>query len=125
MGGGTRRKMEIWLETKIMKLTKETLKRIIKEELNKVIRESYEEYEDHPLYLKILEMDSSLEEELDSYIDENADDWESDYVDEIDSMGLDAVAMEWINDHTEGNTGDPLAKLSAQDRKDSEDVIGY
>ena len=108
-----------------MKLNKETLKRIIKEELNKVIAESYEDYEDHPLYLKILEMDGSLEDDLDSYIDENSDDWESDYIDEIDSMGLDAVAREWINDHAGGNLGDPLAKKSAQDRKDSEDYIGY
>lgn len=39
MGRGPRRKMEKRLETKIMKLTKETLKRIIKEELEAVLDE--------------------------------------------------------------------------------------
>jgi len=107
-----------------MKLTKEALKAVIKEELNKVLTESYEDYEDHPLYLKILEIDHSFEDELDSYIDENVDDWESDYIEEVDSMGLEAVANMWIEDHMGGNTGDPLAKKAAQDRRDSEGYTG-
>ena len=45
MDRGSRRKMEKRLETKQMKLTKETLKRIIKEELEKVVNESIPDYE--------------------------------------------------------------------------------
>lgn len=39
MGRRSRRKMEKWMETKTMKLTKETLKQIIKEELNAIMSE--------------------------------------------------------------------------------------
>lgn len=39
MGRRPRGKMEKWMETKTMKLTKETLKQIIKEELNSIISE--------------------------------------------------------------------------------------
>lgn len=107
-----------------MKLTKETLKQIIKEELDKVLSESYEDYEDHPLYLKILEIDPSFEDELDTYIDENVDDWVSDYIEEIDSMGLEAVANMWVEDYMGGNTGDQLAQRSANDRRDAEGYTG-
>jgi hypothetical protein len=43
MGRRPRRKMEKWMETKTMKLTTETLKKIIKEELSKVLSEASEE----------------------------------------------------------------------------------
>ena len=89
------------------------------------MNESYEDYEDHPLYKKILELDSSLEDELDEYIDENEDDWVSDYIEEIDSMGLDDVANMWLEDHASDSLGDPLAKKAAQDRRDAEDITGF
>ena len=39
MGRRSRSKMEKWMETKTMKLTKETLRRIIKEELNNLMEQ--------------------------------------------------------------------------------------
>jgi histone H3/H4 len=41
VGRRPRRKMEKWMETKQMKLTKQTLKRIIKEELEKAMSEGF------------------------------------------------------------------------------------
>ncbi len=118
-----------------MKLTKETLKRIIKEELSKVIREAaddHDKYEDNPhhtpLYNKIVEMlggDEDAEDTLSDYIYYNGDDWESDYLDEVQTKGLEMVATEWLRSNAADTLGDQGAKFAAQDRKDSEDYLGY
>ena len=120
-----------------MKLTKETLKRIIKEELAHVLSESeaaaeHDRFEDNPhhapLYNKIVEMlggGEDAEETLSDYIYADGDDWEVDYLDEVESKGLDAVAMSWIKRNDAGALGDQGAKFAAQDRKDSEDYLGY
>ena len=118
-----------------MKLAKETLKQIIKEELSKVIREAaddHDKYEDNPhhtpLYNKIVEMlggDEDAEDTLSDYIYYDGDDWESDYLDEVETKGLEMVATEWVQTHASGKLGDEGAKFAAQDRKDSEDYLGY
>jgi len=118
-----------------MKLTKETLKRIIKEELSKVIRAAAYDHDEHvgnphhtPLYNKIVEMlggDEDAEDTLSDYIYYNGDDWESDYLDEVETKGLEMVATEWVQAHEAGKLGDQGAKFAAQDRKDSEDYLGY
>ena len=104
-----------------MKLTKEQLKQIIKEELQAVLRmnEGYEDYEDHPLYKKIIELTAEAEEALDEYIDSTEDDWLSDYVEQVEVKGLDAVAREWISDLEQGALGDQLAAFAAQDKSDA------
>lgn len=118
-----------------MKLTKETLKRIIKEEMANVLAEAAEEhdrFEDNPhhapLYNKIVEMlggDEDAEDTLSDYIYYNGDDWEVDYLDEVKTKGLEMVATEWVQAHAADKLGDEGAKFAAQDRKDSEDVIGH
>ena len=111
-----------------MKITKQTLEQIIKEELNAFLNEGAEDYESHPLYRKIVELDSEAEEALDEYIDSTEDDWLSDYVEQVGVKGLEAVAREWINDLEEGALGDALANFAAQDKYDSlyeeEEVAG-
>ena len=117
-----------------MKLTKETLKRIIKEEMANVLAEAaddHDRFEDNPyhtpLYNKIVEMlggGEDAEETLSDYIYADGDDWESDYLDEVASA-LETVATEWVQAHAADTLGDQGAKFAAQDRKDSEDVIGH
>ena len=118
-----------------MKLTKEALKRIIKEELAHVMSEEaddHDRFEDNPshtpLYNKIVEMlgnGEDSEDLLSDFIYEEEDDWETDYLDEVESKGLDAVAMSWIKRNAAGELGNQGAKFAAQDRKDSEDYLGY
>jgi len=118
-----------------MKLTKEALKRIIKEEMANVLAESaddHDRFEDNPyhtpLYNKIVEMlggGEDAEETLSDYIYADGDDWESDYLDEVEDRGLEVVATEWTQSHAAGTLGDQGAKFAAQDRKDSEDYLGY
>jgi len=118
-----------------MKLTKETLKRIIKEEMANVLAEGAEEHDRFvdnphhtPLYNKIVEMlggDEDAEDTLSDYIYSSGDDWESDYLDEAQTKGLEMVATEWVQDHAADKLGDEGAKFAAQDRKDSEDYLGY
>ena len=118
-----------------MKLTKETLKRIIKEEMANVLAEGAEEHDEFvdnlhhaPLYNKIVKMlggGKDAEETLNRYIFATGDDWQSDYLDEVQVKGLEMVATEWLQDHAADKLGDEGAKFAAQDRKDSEDVIGH
>ena len=102
-----------------MKITKEHLRQIIREELDAIVNEGSEDFENHPLYRKIVQLSPDAEEALDEYIDSTEDDWMSDYVDQIESKGLESVAKEWINDLEEGNLGDSLAAFAAQDKEDA------
>ena len=99
-----------------MRITKEQLKQIIKEEIQAVMNEDDSQ---QALVSKIVELDPDVEDALDEYILSPDGDWESDYVNQIGSMGLEAVARDWLNDYEQGNLGDALAAFDAQDKEDA------
>ena len=99
-----------------MRITKEQLKQIIKEEMQAVMNEDDSQ---QALVSKIVEMNPEAEDALDEYILSSDGDWESDYVNQIGSMGLEAVARDWLNDYEQGNLGDALAAFDAQDKEDA------
>ena len=107
MDRGPRRKMEIRLETKQMKLNKETLKRIIKEELDAVINESdrfqgqmppelwsISDYEDARDERKLHRLSSYSDEELQMKIEQLEEDIEQEknYMDDPQNQYDSAIA---------------------------------
>ena len=120
-----------------MKLTKQQLKQIIKEELNSVLKENYDEYdeyddfEEHELYQKIISYDSAelnldepLEDILDDYIKDNHKVFWTNYVNLTDRNPIDKVAAQWLNDFKKGKlpvaTDERTPEEIASDARDAE-----
>jgi hypothetical protein len=116
-----------------MKLTKKQLKQIIKEELNSVLKENYEQ---HPLYLKIVEIgevasdmpdDADVEDKLDNFIDYESEAEDNEWAKMIslaenNPTEIATIAKNWI-DKVYGD--DEARDLEAKNAEDKDNPMGW